>query len=199
MDQFDSIGHLYGTLAIGLVSLFGIAAASQSAWCHNEVRLGRMLIVYDIAELPKVPRRSSRSKLDKNRSTLREKMIQVSTRMPRFTITSTRFASKLLATSEQKPLFPIEVRVSSVPINSTEAIPGTTVHECCDQAAHFLTFVLHPVEQRARNRMMCFAPRDQPVFDLQVPFGPTIADWTYCEKIAPMLRPDIRVRFPCVP
>jgi hypothetical protein len=64
--------------------------------------------------------------------------------------------------------------------------PPTTVHECCDQLAHFLTFVLQRVEQRARNRMMCFAPRDQPVFDLQVPFGPTIADWAYGEKIAPM-------------
>jgi hypothetical protein len=27
---------------------------------------------------------------------------------------------------------------------------------------------------------------DQPVFDLQMPFGPTIADWAYGENIATM-------------
>ena len=61
-----------------------------------------------------------------------------------------------------------------------------TVHECWDQLAHFLTFVLQGVEQCARNRTMRLAPRDQPAFDLQVPFGPTIADWAYGEKIATM-------------
>jgi hypothetical protein len=45
--------------------------------------------------------------------------------------------------------------------------PPTTVHECCDQLAHFLKFVLQRVEQCARNRMMRLAPPDQPVFDLQ--------------------------------
>jgi hypothetical protein len=34
--------------------------------------------------------------------------------------------------------------------------------------------------------MMRLAPPDQPVFDLQVPFGPTIADWAYGENIATM-------------
>jgi hypothetical protein len=110
-------------LAIGLLSLFGFAAAPQLAWCHDEVKLDRVLIGYDIADLPTVP--TPKQQIEAGR-----KQIDVAREDDPGLDSNAEvhdyfnlIASKLLAASEQKPFFPIEVHVASVPINNAEVIP----------------------------------------------------------------------------
>ena len=61
-----------------------------------------------------------------------------------------------------------QARLDAEQLAARYAIAQKQLVQCCDQLAHFLTFVLLPVEQCARNRMVRLAPADQLVFDLQV-------------------------------
>jgi hypothetical protein len=114
----------YVALAITLVSLFGIVSAPQTAWCHDEVRLGRMLIGYDIADLPKDPTPQQQIEAGRKQiDTAREDDPGLDSNAEVHDYFN-EIASGLVAASDQKLLFPIEVHVSSVPINNAEAIPG---------------------------------------------------------------------------
>lgn len=102
----------YAALAIGLISLFGITIASQPAWCHDEVRLGRMLIGYDIADLPVDPTPQQQIEAGpKQIAVVRENDPGLDSNAEVHGYFN-EIASKLLAASYQKPIFPIEVYVS---------------------------------------------------------------------------------------
>src|SRR5262249_14626393 len=111
-------------LVIGLLSLFPFAAALQPAWCHDEVRLGRMLIGYDIADLPADPTSQQQIEAGRKQIDVAREDDPVLDSNAEVHDYFNEIASRLLAASGQKPLFPLEVHVSSVPINNAEAIPG---------------------------------------------------------------------------
>ena len=156
----STITHL--ALAIGFISLFGITVAPQLAWCHDEVRLGRMLIGYDIADLPKDP--TLQQQIEAGR-----KQIDVAREDdPRLDSNAevhdyfNQIASRLLALSEEKPLFPIEVHVSSVPINNAEAIPGGQIilyermFDTSDNESQLVAVIAHEIAHELHNDFMTF-------------------------------------------
>jgi predicted Zn-dependent protease len=153
---------LYAALAIGLASLFGIAAAPQPAWCHDEVRLGRMLIGYDIADLPKDPTpqqqiEAGRKQIDIARED--DPGLDSNAEVHDY---FNEIVSKLLASHGQKPLFPIEVHVSSVPINNAEAIPGGQIilyermFDTTDDESQLVAVIAHEIAHELHNDFMTF-------------------------------------------
>jgi beta-barrel assembly-enhancing protease len=149
-------------LAIALVSVLGIVAIPEPAWCQDEVRLGRVLIGYDIADLPNDP--TPQQQIEAGR-----KQIDVAREDDPGLDSNgevhdyfNQIASKLLAASEQKPLFPIEVHVSSVPINNAEAIPGgeiifyESMFDTTDNESQLVAVIAHEVAHELHNDFMTF-------------------------------------------
>ena len=149
-------------LVIGLLSLFAIAAAPQPAWCHDEVRLGRMLIGYDIADLPADPTpqqqiEAGRKQIDVARED--DPGLDSNAEVHDY---FNEIASKLLAASEQKPLFSLEVHVSSVPINNAEAIPGGQIilyermFDTTDDESQLVAVIAHEIAHELHNDFISF-------------------------------------------
>jgi predicted Zn-dependent protease len=73
-----------------------------------------------------------------------------------------RLHPKLLVASEQKPLFPIEVHVSSVPINNAEAIPGGQIilyermFDTTDNESQLVAVIAHEIAHELHNDFMTF-------------------------------------------
>jgi len=154
-----TVGH--AGLAIGVVSLFAIVATPQSAWYHDEVRLGRMLIGYDIADLPKDPTQQQIEAGRKQIEVAREDDPGLDSNAEVHDYFN-QIASKLLAASEQKPPFPIEVHVSSVPINNAEAIPGGQIilyermFDTTDNESQLVAVIAHEIAHELHNDFMTF-------------------------------------------
>lgn len=154
------IDQLYRAAAVGLVSLLAITATPQLAWCHDEVRLGRMLIGYDIADLPMNPTpqqqiEAGRKQIDVARED--DPGLDSNAEVHDY---FNQIAARLLAASEQKPLFPIEVHVSSVPINNAEAIPGGQIilyermFDTTDDESQLVAVIAHEIAHELHNDFM---------------------------------------------
>jgi predicted Zn-dependent protease len=149
-------------LAIAMSALIAVFALPPSALCHDAVMLGDMLIGWDIADLPANP--SIQQQIDAGKKQL------VVIRDDDSGLDSNRevhdyfneIVAKLLAASDQKPAFPIEVHVSSVPVNNAEAMPGGQIifyermFDTIDDESQLVSVIAHETAHELHNDFMVF-------------------------------------------
>ena len=150
------------TLAIAITSLVGVLAAPQPALCHDAVMLGEMLIGWDIADLPANP--SLQQQIDAGRKQLAvikddDSGLDSNQEVHDYL---NQIEAKLLAASDQKPAFPIEIHVSSVPINNAEAMPGGQIvlyermFDTTDDESQLVAVIAHEVAHELHNDFIVF-------------------------------------------
>ena len=121
-----------------------------------------MLIGYDIGDLPKDP--TPQQQIEAGR-----KQIEIAREDDPGLDSNAevhdyfnQIASKLVAASDQKPLFPIEVHVSSVPLNNAEAIPGGQIilyerlFDTTDSESQLVAVIAHEIAHELHNDFMTF-------------------------------------------
>ena len=167
----------YAALTMWLLSICGIACLPQTAWCHDEVRLGRMLIGYDIADLPRDPTPQQQIEAGRKQIVVAREDDPGLDSNAEVHDYFNQIASKLLAASEQKPLFPIEIHVSSVPINNAEAIPGGQIifyermFDTTDNESQLVAVIAHEIAHELHNDFMTFWQDYKETRDIDGPGG----------------------------
>ena len=157
MGQFRKMGFAIAMLMAAL----GLPKASSSA-ASGPVYLGRMYLGSDVADLPENPTvaeqiaagrkqvgyaRGTDHGLDSNREVF-DYFNQI--------------AAKLIAASEQKPLFPIKVHVSSFPVVNAHALPGGQIvfyekmFDTADTEAQLVSVIAHEIAHELHNDFMVF-------------------------------------------
>ncbi len=150
------------TFAIAmLIAIVGWSRVSSSA-ASGPVYLGRMYLGSDIADLPENPTiaqqiaagrkqvsyaRGTDHGLDSNREVFDY---------------FNDIAAKLIAASEQKPLFPIKIHVSSFPVVNAHALPGGQIvfyekmFDTADTEAQLVSVIAHEIAHELHNDFMVF-------------------------------------------
>ncbi|HLI82035.1 MAG TPA: M48 family metallopeptidase [Candidatus Binataceae bacterium] len=147
-------------MAIIVILLAGILIAPRSVFCHDEVLLGRMLVGWDIGDLPADPTPQQQIEAGhKQIAVLREDDPGLDSNGEVHDYFN-QIVSKLLATADQKPLFPIEVHVSSVPISNAFAEPGGQIvlyekmFDDTDTEAQLVSVIAHETSHELHNDFM---------------------------------------------
>jgi len=148
-------------LLLGSMLTIGIFVP-QSAWSHDEVLLGRMLIGYDIAGLPIDMTPQQQMEAGKKQiEVAREDDPQLDSNAEVHDYFN-QIAAKLLTAIPQKPPFPIEVHVSSVPINNAHAMPGGQIivyermFDTTDNESQLVAVIAHEIAHELHNDFMTF-------------------------------------------
>jgi predicted Zn-dependent protease len=140
--------------------LAGVLIAPPSAFCHDAVSLGRMLVGWDIADLPADPTPEQQIEAGRKQiAVLREDDSGLDSNGEVHDYFN-QIVSKLLAASDQKPPFPIEVHVSSVPIRNAFAEPGGQIvlyekmFDDTDSEAQLVSVIAHETSHELHNDFM---------------------------------------------
>ena len=145
---------LIGTLLVTLL------AKPQPALCHDGVYLGRMLVGWDIGDLPAEP--TAQQQIDAGRKQIAiyredDPGLDANGEVHDY---YNQIVAKLLASSDQKPLFPIEVHVSSEPVSNAFAEPGGQIvlyekmFDDTDTEAQLVSVIAHETSHELHNDFM---------------------------------------------
>jgi predicted Zn-dependent protease len=145
-------------------SLITIVAAPRDAIGRESqpVYLGRMLIGWDLEDLPENP--SIAEQIDAGHKELAvEQSIDEGLDSNREVFEYfNEIAAKLLAASDQKPLFPVSIHVSSTPVQNAFALPGGQImlyekmFDSTDNEAQLVSVIAHEVGHELHNDFMVF-------------------------------------------
>ncbi len=149
-------------LAMLMASVAEMFAAPQSALAHEPVVLGEMLIGWDIGDLPANP--TIKEQIDAGQKQLvviREDDSGLDSNQEVHDYFN-QIVAKLLAGSDQKPPYPIEVHVSSVPIDNAEAMPGGQIvlyermFDTTDDESQLVAVIAHETAHELHHDFMTF-------------------------------------------
>jgi predicted Zn-dependent protease len=156
------MGH-FRKIRLALATVLMPIAMSNVALCAGgPVYLGRMYIGSDLADLPENPSieqqiaagrkqvgfaRGTDNRLDSN-SEVFDYFNDI--------------AAKLVAASDQKPLFPIKIHVSSFPVANAHALPGGQIvfyermFDTADNESQLVSVIAHEIAHELHNDFMVF-------------------------------------------
>ncbi len=152
------------SLAIGMLLCVAMLSMPRVALCGEGqcVYLGRMLIGWDIADLPENP--SIEQQIEAGRKQIAaERVIDEALDSNREVFEYYNdIVAKLVAGSDQKPAFPISVHVSSTPVQNAFAMPGGQImlyekmFDTTDNEAQLVSVIAHEVAHELHNDWMVF-------------------------------------------
>jgi len=145
-----------------LILLIALAIAPREA-IGGELKpvfLGRMFMGWDLADLPENP--SIEQQIDAGRKQLAaERGIDEGLDSNREVLEYFNdIATKLIAVSDQKPLFPVNIHVSSTPVRNAFALPGGQImlyekmFDTTDNEAQLVSVIAHEISHELHNDFM---------------------------------------------
>jgi predicted Zn-dependent protease len=149
------------SLVLAVASVTAIATPDL-ARCGHPVYLGRMHLGDDIEDLPLEP--SIAQQIDAGRKQLAESAQEDSGMDSNREVFEyfNDIAAKLIAASDQKPLFPISIHVSSTPVQNAFALPGGQImlyekmFDTTDNEAELVSVIAHEIAHELHNDFMVF-------------------------------------------
>jgi len=151
-------------LAIAPLLCLAMLAMPRTALSRERqpVYLGRMFIGWDLADLPENP--SVEQQIQAGRTQLaaaRGVDERIDSNGEIFDYFN-QIAARLIAASDQEPLFPIKVHVSSVPIVNAHAMPGGQIllyenmFDTTDDESQLVSVIAHEIGHELHNDFMVF-------------------------------------------
>ena len=137
-----------------------LAPTAVSARDLQPVYLGRMLIGWDIEDMPENPSIEQQIEAGHKQLAVEQGIDQALDSNREVFEYFNDIAAKLLAASDQKPLFPVSIHVSSTPVLNAFALPGGQImlyekmFDTTDNEAQLVSVIAHEISHELHNDFM---------------------------------------------
>jgi beta-barrel assembly-enhancing protease len=152
------------SFAIATLLCVAMLAMPRAALCGElqGVYLGRMLIGWDIADLPENPSMEEQIYAGRKQLAAERGIDEALDSNREVFVYFNDLVARLVAGSDQKPAFPISVHVSSTPVQDAFAMPGGQImlyekmFDTTDNEAQLVSVIAHEVGHELHNDFMVF-------------------------------------------